>query len=101
MENYDIPKHSMLSSSGSDANAARLNSPYHLSFTENRKDEYVQVDLGSGGKTVTAVVLQGSFSSGNKDWITKFALNFSTDGAEFTSYVENSLTKVSLRCHFY
>ena len=94
MESYDIPNFSLLSSSGSGAYNARLNSPNNL-YLLPQEDEYVQVDLGPGGKTVTAVVLQGYFSYYNKGWISKLTLNISRDGREFSSYVENSVTKVS------
>lgn len=99
MENYDIPSYSVLSTSGSDANAVRFNTPGYLLLSP-REDEYVQVDLGPGAKTVTAITLQGHIFGSYRDWISKIALNFSYDGKEFSSYVENGHTKVLdlIRC---
>ncbi len=57
-------------------------------------NEFVQVDLGPGGKIVTAVTIEGRFTTSNRDWITKFVLNYSRDGCEFSSYMENGVVKV-------
>ena len=92
METFDIPDYALLDTDRSHyTDVRRLKGP-HYRFPD-RENEYVQVDLGSGGKTVTAVVLQGS--PGPK-WITKFVLNYSRDGNEFSPYVENGITKVKL-----
>lgn len=92
MENYEIPDHALLSTKTDwgYADDIRLNGPKEH-FLPSRQDEYVQVDLGPGGKTVTAVVLQGYPT---KDWITKFVFNHSRDGSEFLSYEENGVAKV-------
>ena len=95
MENLDIPNYALLSTTPNyDAIRTRLNKP-DIFLLEPQVDEYVQVDLGPGGKTLTAVTIKGRSSSSNKDWITKFVLNYSRDGSEFLSYMENGVVKVS------
>ena len=95
MENLDIPDYSLLATTPNyDASRTRLNKPDSF-LLQPQVDEYVQVDLGPGGKTLTAVTIKGRFSSSYKDWITKFVLNYSRDGNEFFSYMENGVVKVS------
>lgn len=94
MENLDIPNYALLTTTPSyDAIRTRLNKPDYF-LLQPQVDEYVQVDLGPGGKTLTAVTIKGRFSSSNKNWITKFALNYSRDGSDFFSYMENGVLKV-------
>lgn len=93
-ENHELPDYALLATAPHyDAKGIRLHKsdPFLL---EPQVDEYVQVDLGTGGKTVTAVTIEGRFTSSNKDWITKFVLNYSRDGCEFSSYMENGAVKV-------
>ena len=93
MENHDIPGHSLLAT-GDRATEMRLNKPAASLILSHQVDEYVQVDLGPGGKKVTSVVIQGKWGSSNVDWISKFVLNYSRDGCEFSSYMENGVVKV-------
>ena len=95
MESFDIPYYALLDTERPYfTEKRRLNGPdYPLPPREN---EYVQVDLGSGGKTVTAVVLQGIHGP---KWVTKFVLNYSRDGNEFSPYMEDGVTKVKLLCN--
>lgn len=95
MENYRIPNHSLRVSEifSSGAEKVRLNGKDNFILLP-RKDEYVQVDLGPGGKTITGLVLQGYFTKSNQDWIRKFVVNYSRDGIEFFSYMENGNPKV-------
>ena len=94
MENHEIPDYHLLSTTPHyDAKEARFNK--NSAFVlQPQVDEYVQVDLGPGGKTLTAVAIHGRRGS-HKDWVTKFALNYSKDGCEFFSYMENGVAKVS------
>ena len=95
MENLDIPNYALLTTTPNyDAIRSRLNKPDYF-LLQPQVDEYVQVDLGPGGKTLTAVTIKGRFSLSSQDWITKFALNYSRDGSEFLSYMENGIVKVS------
>lgn len=94
MENLDIPNYALLATTPSyDAIQTRLNKPGYF-LLQPQVDEYVQVDLGPGGKTLTAVTTQGRFTTSNKDWFSKFVLNYSRDGSEFSSYMENGVVKV-------
>ena len=95
MENLEIPNYALLTTTPSyDAIRTRLNKPDSF-LLQPQVDEYVQVDLGPGGKTLSAVTIKGRFSSSNKDWITKFVLNYSRNGCEFFSYMEKGIVKVS------
>lgn len=95
MENLDIPNYSLLATTPSyDASRIRLTIKQDYFLLQPQVDEYVQVDLGPGGKTLTAVTIKGRFSGSNRDWITKFVLNYSRDGSEFSSYTENGAVKV-------
>lgn len=93
IENHEIPDYHLLSTTPHyDAKEARFNK--NSAFVlQPQVDEYVQVDLGPGGKTLTAVAIHGRLST-NKDWINKFAINYSRDGCEFFSYMENDVAKV-------
>ena len=94
MENREIPDHALLATTPNyNAKGMRLHKSEAF-LLEPQVDEYVQVDLGPGGKTLTAVTTEGYLSSSNKDWITKFTLNYSRDGCEFSSYMENGVVKV-------
>lgn len=91
MENLDIPNYALLTTTPNyDAIRTRLNKRDTF-LLQPQVDEHVQVDLGLGGKTLTAVTIKGR----NQDWITKFVLNYSRDGSEFLSYMENGVVKVS------
>lgn len=94
MENYDIPDHALVTS-GTHYNPidTRLNKPAFF-LLPVQVDEYVQVDLGPGGKSVSAITMRGHFAPSNVDWISKFVLNYSRDGCEFLSYMENGAVKV-------
>lgn len=95
MENLDIPNYSLLATTPSyEASRTRLTIKQDYFLLRPQVDEYVQVDLGPGGKTLTAVTIKGRFSGSNRDWISKFVLNYSRDGSEFSSYMENGAVKV-------
>ncbi|KAL9983324.1 hypothetical protein ACROYT_G005476 [Oculina patagonica] len=93
MENHEIPDHALLATSSYfDPKGMRLHKTEAF-LLPAQVNEFVQVDLGPGGKTVTAVTIEGRFTTSNRDWITKFVLNYSRDGCEFSSYMENGAVK--------
>lgn len=95
MENYDIPDHALVTSGTYyDAIDARLNK-LDIFLLPTEVDEYIQVDLGPGGKSVTAITVRGNFASSHIDWISKFVLNYSRNGCEFFSYMEDDTVKVT------
>ena len=94
MENHDIPDYALVASGTYyDPIHARLNKPDYF-LLPGKKDEYVQVDIGPGGKSVTAITVRGNFASSNIEWISKFVLNYSRSGCEFFSYMEDGNMKV-------
>ncbi|XP_022786019.1 uncharacterized protein LOC111326318 [Stylophora pistillata] len=94
MENHDIPDYALVASGTYyDPIHARLNKPDYF-LLPVKKDEYVQVDTGPGGKSVTAITVRGNFASSNIEWISKFVLNYSRSGCEFFSYMEDGNMKI-------
>ena len=95
MENYDIPDHALVTSGTNyDAIDARLNKLAKF-LLPTEVDEYIQVTFGPGGKSVTAITVRGNFASSHIDWISKFVLNYSRNGCEFFSYMEDGTVKVT------
>lgn len=94
METFDIPNYAFLAPGIQNyAEELRLRGTNPLLLPE-RENEFVQVDLGTGGKTLSALVIEGD--DGINNWISKFVVNYSRDGNEFFPYMENGVWKVRL-----
>jgi len=94
METFDIPNYALLAPGMQNyAEELRLRGTNPLLLPE-RENEFVQVDLGAGGKTLSALVIEGD--DGINNWISKFAVNYSMDGNEFFPYMEKGVLKVRL-----
>lgn len=94
METFDIPNYALLApgiQNYGEEMRLRWTNPLLLPEREN---EFVQVDLGTGGKTLSALVIEGD--DGINNWISKFVANYSRDGNEFFPYMENGILKVRL-----
>ena len=71
---------------------ARLNGklfPGWCSRRNSRVSDYLQVDLGKV-ETLTGLAIQGSMSNQSTSYVTKFSLEYSTDGSTWLSYKDIS-----------
>ena len=57
-----------------------------------KKNEYLQIYLGSRAVPVTAVAVQGR--SSNNQYVSRFTLHFSNDTKQWKNYTENGEEKV-------
>lgn len=100
MENYGIPNGKVRASSEWDSNHAAIQGRLHYkpprgkqgawSARHNNINQWLQVDLGSAFIKVTGVATQGRYNY--NQWVTKYKLQYSNDGATFTYYKEPGQT---------
>ena len=97
MENGAIPDGQLGASTEWDANLnipqGRLHSPRSWSARVNDANQWCQVDLGSEHTKVTGTATQGR--GDYPQWVTKYKLQSSKDGANFNYYQEKGAVKVS------
>ena len=107
MASYAIPNGQVKASSEWDPNHAAIQGRLHYlpppgkqggwSAKHNNANQWLQIDLGALLK-VTAVATQGR--SNHDQWVTKYKLQYSDDGATFSYYMEagQSVAKVKQNC---
>ena len=97
LENGAIPDGQLSASTEWDANLnvpkGRLRSPRSWSARVNDANQWYQVDLGSEHTRVTGTATQGR--GDHPQWVTKYKLQYSNDGANFNYYREQGSVKVS------
>ncbi|XP_078357479.1 uncharacterized protein LOC144642389 [Oculina patagonica] len=96
MENYIIPDGQISASSEWDVNHAAIQGRLHFkagggkqgawSARSNDVNQWLQVDLGDKYTRVTRVATQGRNAA--DQWVTKYKLQYSDDGATFQDYKE-------------
>ena len=58
----------------------------------NNLDQWLQIDLGNQDTTITGLATQGR--NGHGQWVTKYKVQYSDDGANFQYYAEQDVIKV-------
>ena len=97
MENGEISNRQISSSSQIDGNHAAIQGRLHFKATpgkagswsagKNDSSQWLQVDLRSQNIRVTGVATQGR-NGRYPQWVTKYKLQYSNDGANFLYYKE-------------
>ena len=63
----------------------------------NNLDQWLQIDLGNLNTTITSLATQGR--DGYGQWVTKYKVQYSDNGANFQYYTEQGVIKVVYRLH--
>ena len=63
----------------------------------NNLDQWLQIDLGNLNTTITSLATQGR--DGYGQWVTKYKVQYSDNGANFQYYTEQGVIKVVYPLH--
>ena len=67
------------------------------SARHNNLDQWLQIDLGNQDTTITGLASQGR--NGYGQWVTKYKVQYSDNGANFQYYTEQGVIKVAYRLY--
>lgn len=109
MQTHQIPDWQITSSSQWDANHAAVQGRLFFQAAGNKQgawsarkndiNQWLQINLGCNGNTVTRVATQGR--NAYNQWVTKYALQYSGDGLHFHFYKEKGQLKNKVNLDLY
>ena len=108
MANYAIPNGQVKASTEYDGNHAAIQGRLYYkaipgkagswSARKNDVNQWLQVDLGNEFTRVTGVASQGRNSY--NQWVTKYKLEYSSDGVTFKYFIETGQTAAKVKQSF-